>query len=120
MPRILIVDDEREAAEALKAFFDLQDFPCAIATTGDQAVELLATHQPDLILLDVQLEDSRLSGFDVLRAAKMQRPTVKVLMVTGYQDDASHAQATALGADGYLEKPLTPAKILDILKQAAG
>lgn len=120
MARLLIVDDEREAAEALKMFFDVQGLPCAIATTGDQAVELLATYQPDLILLDVQLADSRLSGFDVLREAKARRPTAKVLMVTGYQDEASHAHAQALGADGYLEKPLTPAKILEILKQAAG
>lgn len=119
MASLLLVDDERDAAEALKAFFDLQGIPCWVATDGDQALALALAQRPDVILLDVHLESSRLSGFDVLQKVKRQLPATKVIVVSGYHDAESHAQARRLGADGYLEKPLTPQTILETLTTLA-
>lgn len=116
MASVLLVDDEKDAIEALKTFLDLQDVSCWTSADGDAAVRLIAEHKPDLILLDVRLKDSRLSGLDVLKEAKKISAASKVFMVTGYDDADSHAKAQELGADGYLEKPVSAEKILQVLK----
>ncbi len=120
MASVLLVDDEKEATEALKSYFDLQDIPCWVAHDGDQALRLVDEHKPDLVLLDVRLEGSSLSGLDVLKEVKRKAPSAKAFMVTGYDDPQSHARAEELGADGYLEKPLSAEKILKVLKDVTG
>ncbi len=117
MTSVLLVDDETEAAEALKAFLDMQDIPCWLAADGDQALKAIAEHKPDLILLDVKLEGSRLSGFEVLEAARKLLPSAKIFMLSGYHDEAFHTKAKELGAADYLEKPLTSEKVLEVIKQ---
>ncbi len=117
---VLLVDDEKDAAEALKTFFDMQGIPCWVATDGNEALRVLAEQKPDLVLLDVTLERGQISGFEVLQQSKKFFPSTKVIMVTGYHDESTHAKANALGADGYLEKPLTPERILEVLKKLTG
>jgi len=116
MNSILLVDDEKEAVEALKMFFDLRGTPCWVAGNSDEALKIVSEQKPDLVLLDITLQGSRLTGFQVLQEAKKLHPAVKIFMVTGYSDDASHAKAKELGADGYLEKPLSAEKILQTLQ----
>ena len=93
MNSILLVDDEKEAVEALKMFFALRGTPCWVAGDGDEALKIVSEQKPDLVLLDITLQGSRLSGFQVLQEAKKLLPSVKIFMVTGYSDDASHAKA---------------------------
>ena len=120
MNSILLVDDEKEVVEALKMYFDLQGTPCWVAADGDQALKIVAEQKPDLVLLDITLQGSRLTGFQVLQEAKRLLPSTKIFMVTGYSDESSHAKAKELGADGYLEKPLSADKILQALKGSSG
>ena len=120
MASILIVDDEKETAEALKTYFDLQRTACWVAGDGDEALKVISEQKPDLVLLDITLRGSRLSGFQVLQEAKRVLPSAKIFMITGYSDEASHTKAKELGADGYLEKPLSVEKILNALKGIPG
>lgn len=117
MASILLVDDEKDAAEALKMFFDLQGMPCWVATDGDQTVKIAMEQKPDVVLLDVRLDRSHLSGLQVLQEIKQRLPSTKVVMVSGYHDDTSHTEAAKSGADGYLEKPLTAEKVLEVFKK---
>ena len=116
MNSILLVDDEKEAVEALKMFFDMRGTPCWVAGNSDEALKIVSEQKPEMILLDITLQGSRLTGFQVLQEAKKLHPSAKIFMVTGYSDEASHAKAKELGADGYLEKPLSAEKILQALK----
>ncbi len=120
MKGVLLVDDEKEVAEALKTLFDLHGIPCWIAADGDQALKVAAEQKPEFILLDITLEHSRISGFEVLQEIKKLLPSTKVYMVTGYSDETSREKAMKLGADGYLEKPLTSDRILEVLRKVAG
>jgi CheY-like chemotaxis protein len=85
----------------------------ALATDGYKALRALDEQSFDLILLDINMPG--MNGQDTL-AALRSRPgkRIPVLMVSGYDDGAIRRHFDALGADGFLAKPLTP----DSLKQA--
>lgn len=120
MASVLLVDDEKEVAENLKMFFDLQGITCWVAKESDEALRILEENKPDLVLLDVRLDGSALSGLGILEEAKKMGVSSKIYMVTGYDDAESHAKAQELGADGYLEKPLELEKMLELVKKVAG
>ncbi len=99
---VLIVDDEQLIRESLR--LDLLDQGCRVdmAASGEEAVTMLE-HEYDLIVTDLIMEG--MSGLDVLRAAKEQRPDQAVFILTGYGELDSAISALRLGADDYLLKP---------------
>ncbi len=120
MPSVLIVDDQEEAAQALKEFFDLQGITSQATADGDEVLKLFAEHQPDLVLLDIRLEGSRIDGLEILEEARKRHVKSKIYVLTGYPDDATQARAMQLGADGYLVKPLGIDKLLELAKNING
>lgn len=122
MPSVLIVDDEQETADLIKMSFEMQGFSCWTAKNSDEAMKVLAEQAPDLVLLDKQLDGSRLDGFGILQeAARLpSRTKMKICIVTGYSDAETEAKAKELGADGYLVKPLTIEKLMGIAQGLSG
>jgi len=104
--RILCVDDDpvaraiyaRGLGESL-----LRDEICQ-ASSGDEAVHLLAHSRYDVVITDLQMPG--LSGLDVLRAARGIDPPAEVIMVTGKASIKSAVEAMRCGARDYIEKPL--------------
>ena len=82
MPTVLIVDDERDIASFLAAFFERAGHEVLTAYTGEEAVTLVQQRRPDLVLLDLRLPD--ITGFEVLERVKEQNPVV--IMITGHGD----------------------------------
>ena len=116
MATVLLVDDELETLEAIQPFLELKGFTVWTAPDGDKAMALINQHHPTVVLLDVNLRGSRISGLEVLKLSKAQSPSTKVFLITGYDADHYKAEATPLGADGFLEKPLALDKLVDLLK----
>ncbi len=116
MASVLLVDDEPESAEAVKMLFDLQGVQCWTAANSDEALRVIAENKPDLIILDIRLERSKLDGFGVLEEARKIHPDGKIFMVTGYDDDSYQERCQKLGAAGYLTKPLSPDTLVGLLK----
>jgi CheY-like chemotaxis protein len=106
-PRALIVDDDimnlRLAARLLREL----GYGGALATDGYKALRAVDEQSFDLILLDINMPG--MNGQDTL-AALRARPgrRIPVLMVSGYDDEATRRHFSGLGADGFLAKPLTP------------
>lgn len=123
MPTVLIVDDEQAACEGYKMLFEeLHGIPCRTAANSDQALKIMAEQTPELVLLDIRLDKSSLDGFGILAEANKLpvRSKMKIVMMTGYFDEAHRAKAREMGADDYLAKPIPAEKLLEYIKAIGG
>ena len=111
MSKLLIVDDEADIREFAKHFFEKRGIEVLTAAGGREALDLIAKESPDLVLLDIRMEE--LTGVEVLRRLREENNDVKVVMVTGVTDDAIVMEAEELGVLGYIHKPL----VLDELEK---
>ncbi len=111
MSRLLIVDDEPDVREFASNFFKKRKVDTATASGGIEALNSIKEQRPDLMLLDVRMED--MNGLDVLEEIMKIDNTIKVIMVTGVEDKESMERAKQLGAVNYIHKPL----VLDELEE---
>lgn len=102
-PFILIVDDEEEVCQLLTSFLEDLGGERAAAHTVDEAVSLLDSVTPDLIITDLRMPGG--SGFDVLRAARARDVDIVVIIMTGYGSMETAIEAMRLGAFDYVTKP---------------
>jgi DNA-binding response OmpR family regulator len=103
MAKLLIVDDESDIREFARNFFKKRDIEVFVASGGRQALDLIAKENPNLVLLDVRMEE--MTGIEVLRELRKSNLTIKVIMVSGVEDEETINQAKALGVIGYVHKP---------------
>ena len=103
MAKLLIVDDESDIREFARNFFKKRKLEVFVASGGCQALDLIAKENPGLILLDIRMEE--MTGIEVLRELRKNNPSVKVIMVSGVEDEEVIKEANALGVVGYVHKP---------------
>jgi len=104
MSKLLIVDDEVDVREFAKRFFVKRGIDVSAASGGLEALKIIGQDNPDLVLLDIQMEE--LSGIEVLRKLRDDQNNIKVIMVTGAEDSSIIDEANSLGVKGYIHKPL--------------
>ncbi|QBQ55812.1 chemotaxis protein CheB [Nitrosococcus wardiae] len=105
--RILLVEDNQDAAESLATLLQAQGHAVQIASRGSQTVEAVRTFHPQVVLLDIGLPD--MSGYDVAQRLR-QEPgleTLPLVALTGYGREKDRQQAQAAGFDGHLLKPVS-------------
>ena len=101
---VLIVDDEHTLARSAKAFLADHGYEAEVASTGEQALELLERLQPDVVFADVRLPG--MSGLDLLKRIRDFDPVIPVIMVTAYGSIEGAVEAVKLGAFDYVKKPV--------------
>jgi len=101
---ILICDDETGVRESLKLILG-EEYRLVYASNGEEALQSIKANNPALLILDVKMP--RMGGLEVLPKARRIKPTIRILMATGYESSDVAAQAGNLGADDYLVKPFT-------------
>lgn len=108
IPKLLVVDDQPVNIQALYQAFSV-DHQVLMATSGEQALKLAVTQQPDLVLLDVVMPG--MDGHEVCRRLKADAATrdIPVIFVTAHNDEAAETQGLALGAVDFISKPINPA-----------
>lgn len=120
-PSVLVVDDEPGIIEIASAYLRSDGFVVRTATTGQRALDAVATQTPDLIVLDLMLPD--LSGEEVCIALR-RSTSVPILMLTAKAAESDRLRGLAIGADDYLVKPFSPrelvARVRVILRRAGG
>jgi len=104
MSKILVVDDEQDIRDFAKSFFEKRNIDVITASGGNEALELIEKENPDLVLLDIHMEE--MSGVDVLKKLREAKNDVKVIMVTGVEEEAIVNEANSWGIRGYVHKPL--------------
>jgi DNA-binding NarL/FixJ family response regulator len=118
--RVLIADDQASVREGLVLL--LGGLPgidvVAAAADGEQALELVAEHKPDAILLDLNMPV--LDGIATTRRLVAEHPDVAIVVLTTYADDSSVLEALRAGARSYLTKDADRTEIASALHAAAG
>jgi two-component system KDP operon response regulator KdpE len=101
---VLVVEDEVPIRRFLKAALEAQGFKLLEATTGTQAIAMAASHNPDIILLDLGLPD--LDGLEVIRTIRGWSHT-PIVVISARGKDTEKVDGLDAGADDYLAKPFS-------------
>jgi DNA-binding NarL/FixJ family response regulator len=115
--RVALVEDDQElrasVASLLKRAAGLQ----VVATCGsaEEALAELVTHQPDVVLMDINLPGA--DGVECVRRLKLLLPQVQVLMLTMYEDNERLFNSILAGADGYLLKRTVPTQLVQAVRE---
>jgi DNA-binding response OmpR family regulator len=119
MPTILIVDDEPKIIGLARDYLEHAGYDVVAAATGREALEAVATHRPDLVVLDLGLPE--LDGLEVTRRLR-QAGDLPIVMLTARDDELDKILGLELGADDYLTKPFSPrelvARVRAVLRRA--
>jgi CheY-like chemotaxis protein len=110
--KVLVVDDELEVRQVLREFLSSRGYDVTTASGGAEAVAIVETIKPDLVLLDVAMPD--MDGVETLKRIVAIEPALAVIMVTANSDISTTSKLLALGAVDYVPKPFD----LDYLDQA--
>ena len=113
--KILVADDEHEIVEFLASFLERFGFIVIKARGGKEAVALFQQHRPDCVFLDIQMPD--IDGIAVLEAVKSLDEKIKVIMITGREDQELREKATEYGALDYVTKPLDLGELKEKINQ---
>src|SRR3954469_16115332 len=113
---VLIVDDNPQNVELLQAFLEALPVKIVTASDGIEALDKVAEHKPDLILLDIMMP--QMSGFQVCRRLKGDAKTrdIQVLMVTALNELGDIEQANECGTDDFVSKPVNKIELLTRVK----
>jgi len=118
--RILVVDDEPKLVRLVNEVLTAANFFVLSASSGEQAIEMIAMEQPDLVLLDIVLS-GEIDGFDVARRVR-EFTGVPIIMLTAKVREPDVLRGFDAGADDYLTKPFSSkellARVRAVLKRA--
>ena len=115
MPRLLIIDDDKDICLVLSKFLSKNNYEVDVANRGDEGLKLLRAHDYTLILCDYRLPD--FTGVEMLRKIKLLQPAVAVIIITGYSDVRTAVETFRYGANDYVTKPLYPDELLVTIKE---
>ena len=113
MPKILIVDDEKNICELLRIYIEKEGFEVAIANDGKKALEMFRIDNPDLVILDIMLPE--LDGWQVCREIR-KSSSCPIIMLTAKGEVFDKVLGLELGADDYVSKPFETKEVVARIK----
>ncbi|MBC8496755.1 MAG: response regulator [Anaerolineales bacterium] len=119
MSKVMLIDDDVMVVDLLETLLDLEGFDVITYSMGEDIVESIQSHKPDVILMDVYLRTSPGDGEDGLNLLAQIRENpdlsdTRVIMSSGID---FHIESKESGADGFLLKPYMPEELIDLIKQ---
>lgn len=108
--QILIVDDNRTAADLLVKLLERHEYKARAAYSGKEAIELVEKVPPDLVLLDIGMPD--MNGYEAAKRIRNKGFTGALIALSGYGQPSDREEATEAGFDQYLVKPVSAADII--------
>jgi two-component system, NtrC family, nitrogen regulation response regulator NtrX len=115
-PSVLIVDDEPSILQSLGGLLSDEGFEVTTAANGYEALKIIDTESPDLVLLDIWMPG--IDGIETLKEIKKGNPTIQVIIITGHGTIETAVNATKLGAYDLIEKPLSIDKVIVAINNA--
>jgi PAS domain S-box-containing protein len=111
--RVLIVDDNRDAADTLAELLAMEGFDTRRAYEGNQALESAALFEPDAGLLDIGLPE--MDGYELARTLRAQRPDALLIAITGYGGEPVRRRTREAGFQHHLVKPVSVQMVAELL-----
>ncbi len=118
MPKtVLIVDDEPNIVIPIEFLMEQNGYSVLVAGSGEEALEIIAKYEPDLILLDIMLPG--IDGYEVCEIIRLSPKwqKMKIIFLTAKGRDVDMAKGMVLGADAYIIKPFSNVDILENVRK---
>src|SRR5215204_1957264 len=112
---ILVVDDDRELVDAVRAVLERQGYKVIQAHDGHQGKQAIYNHKPDLVILDMMMP--RMGGYPVLEHFKDKEDVPPIIMITANEGSRHKAYAEALGVVEYIRKPFAMERLLEAVQR---
>jgi len=115
--RVLLVDNDKSHAQAMKETLDRVGYECSVATSGPEGAKCIDQATFDVVITDLVMND--VDGMEVLRHAKEALPECEVIVVTGHGSVPIAVEAMQEGAYNFMEKPLNTDRLRAVTEKAA-
>jgi len=115
MKKILLVDDEVDILEFLKYNLEQEDFDVLVSTNGKDALKMILQN-PDLIVLDIMMPE--MDGFELYQQIKSDKKSqdIPIIFLTAKSGETDEIKGLDLGANDYIQKPISPKKLIARIK----
>jgi len=115
---ILIVDDQEDIRLLIQGILEDEGYVTRTAHDSQTAEKLIAEKAPDLVILDIWLENSAMDGMELLRKLARSHPETSVIMISGHGNIETAVSAIQMGAYDFIEKPFQADKLLVLTQRA--
>ncbi|MFA5949632.1 MAG: sigma-54 dependent transcriptional regulator [Hyphomicrobium sp.] len=115
---ILIVDDEADIRDLVSGILEDEGHRTRMARDSDEALRIIEERRPQLVILDIWLQGSRLDGLEVLSVIKRTYPDLPVVIISGHGNIETAVTAIKRGAYDYLEKPFKADRLVLVTLRA--
>ncbi len=113
--RVLVVDDNRDAADILAMFFELDGKIAKVAGDGEEAISQVAAFDPHLVLMDLGMP--RMDGYEAARRIRAHNPRIVLVALTGSDSDEAIRRTVESGFDLHLVKPAMPDSLRGVIER---
>ncbi len=112
MPKILVVDDEKDIVELISYNLENEGYAVAKSYDGESALKIIRAKKPDLVILDLMLPG--INGIDVCKSLRAQQATsdLPIIMLTAKADEVDKVVGLEIGADDYITKPFSVKELM--------
>jgi len=114
--KALVIDDEQIVLDSVSKILKDENYEVDVSLSGREGLNQAVQKEYDILLTDIRMPD--IGGMRVLRDVKRAKPSLPVVIITGYASVKSAVQAMKLGAADYIEKPFTPDQLLKAVDAA--
>ena len=114
--KALVIDDEQVVLDSVNKILKDENYEVDVTLSGREGLNWAIQKKYDIVLTDIRMPD--IGGMRVLRDIKRAKPSLPVVMITGYASVQSSVQAMKLGAADYIEKPFTPEQLIKAVASA--
>jgi DNA-binding NtrC family response regulator len=116
--KALVIDDEQIVLDSVSQILIDENYEVDVSLSGREGLDWAIERPYDIVLTDIRMPD--IGGMRVLRDIKRIKPSLPVVIITGYATTKSAVQAMKLGAADYIEKPFEPEQLLEAVSRALG
>ena len=116
--QVLVIDDEQIVLDSVSQILTDENYEVDVSLSGREGLDWAIERPYDIVLTDIRMPD--IGGMRVLRDVKRVKPSLPVVIITGYATTKSAVQAMKLGAEEYIEKPFEPEELIDAVARALG
>src|SRR3569832_1455170 len=115
---ILIVDDEEDIRDLISGILKDEGYETRVAGDGDSALQAVRARRPQLVVLDIWLQGSRLDGIQILEVLKREQPDLPVVMISGHGTIETAVASIKKGAYDFIEKPFKADRLIHVAGRA--